>query len=164
MSHHAPGLKPATDRPEEKPVSNAWEELLPLLDSTIITALPDKRIWQQLDPEMVRWLVNTVSKTPWLNHLALAGAIYSLSGAAHPLNPIRVLHYFLRDVIPSRFADLAALNPHDALIAYYGQPPSSRGTVAYKAYSAIQLHIRRYLEAWPLDKRDALTPFGTVHW
>lgn len=144
---------------EEGQNSNGWEKLLVLLDPVVANAPQVKDAWQRLDRKMVVWLSNTVVKFPWLNHLALAGAIYSEGGAAHPSNLMNGLHSFLRWAIPACYPDLLSLKPTEALIAYFGDPPHRRGETASAAYAALQIHMQHYITALSEDDRAKLTPF-----
>ena len=152
-----PSVRPKTEQTE--PQGNGWERLLPLLDPLVVKAPVDPVTWQQLNAEMVLYLVNTVSKFPWLNHLALAGMVYATSGAVQPAGPVYVLHRFLRWAIPDHYATISALIPEEALIAYFGDPPQSCGWSATKAYNSLQLHVQGYLNFWSPSKQQALMPF-----
>jgi hypothetical protein len=152
-------LEPTSPQLEEEPASNGWERLLPLLDPRVVKAMSDPEAWKKLDGEVVFWLIHTAAKSPWLNHLALAGAIHSGSGTAHPLQPLKQTLSFLRWAIPEHYPDLTSLKVEEALVAYYGDPPQSRGYNAATAYGSLQLYTQRYLESAPSAKRKAWEPF-----
>jgi hypothetical protein len=69
------------------------------------------------------------------------------------------LNSFLRWAIPKHYPDVSSLNPVEALIAYFGDPPLRRGEHASRSYNAVQLHMRRYLESVSPEERMKLTPF-----
>jgi hypothetical protein len=160
MTSPDPGLLPgpAVTGPDEA-VNNRWEKLRPLLDPVVVNTPPEEHLWQQLPVEMVTWLVNTLAPFPWLNHLALAGLIFTRHGLAHPYRPVRTLHYFLRWAIPEHYAALADFEPEAALAAYYGDPPHVRGREAAAAYRDLQMHAQRFLETLAPAQRTALRPF-----
>lgn len=149
----------STDGVQRETVDNGWGKLRPLLDPVVVNAPPDPRIWCQLESHIVTWLVNTVSKFPWFNHLTLAGIIYASSGTAHPTKPMSCMHAFLRWAIPERYPDLAALEPEPALVAYYGKPPQPRGVAGASVYNGLQFHVQRHLELLLPQKRAVLAPF-----
>ena len=151
-------LEPTT-QPEEAPSNNGWEKLLPLLDPVVVKALPDPSAWKQLDYETVFWLINTAAKSTWLNHLALAGAIYSESGVVRPVMQIKQMLSFLRWAIPSHYPDLSSLKVEEALVAHYGDPPQPKGFTATNAYSTLQLYMQRYLMSLSKEEREKLKPF-----
>lgn len=138
---------------------NGWEKLLPLLDPAVAYAPRTQDIWKKLESKLIFYLINTVASSPWLNHLALAGAIYTESGAAHPSNPVRSVHPFLRWAIPDHYPDVASLKPVEALFTYFGDPPQPRGEEAARGYNSLQLHMQLYLQSLPLAERAKLTPF-----
>lgn len=139
--------------------SNPFEKLLPLLDPAVVNTPRAKAVWSKLSHRMVVWLTRTVSQFPWLNHLALAAVIYHDSGPVEPIQPILSLHSFLRWAIPVHYPNVALLNPVEAIIAYFGDPPQGRGDRTWSAYSAIQLHLQAYLQSLPSEERTQLTPF-----
>jgi Phage integrase family len=139
--------------------SNGCESLLALLDPQVIAAPPNPALWQQMEPTTITWLVHTCAPFPWLNHLALAGIIYASSEMAQPALHIHALHRFLIWAIPSQYPDLASLQPEPALVAYFSDPPRARGLSACRAYTALQLHVERYLDLLTTEQRTALVPF-----
>ncbi len=151
-------LEPTT-QPEEAPSNNGWEKLLPLLDPVVVKSPPDPSAWKQLDYETVFWLINTAAKSTWLNHLALAGAIYSESGVARPVMQIKQMLSFLQWAIPSHYPDLSSLKVEEALVAHYGDPPQPKGFAATNAYSTLQLYMQRYLMSLSKEDREKLKPF-----
>lgn len=146
-------------RTKEETTSNGWEKLLPLLDPAIVNASQVKNVWKKMDRQLVFYLTNTVGKFPWLNHIALEGAIYNESGAVHPLGPIHTLHPFLRWAIPNHYPNVSAFNPVEALIAFFDDPPQPRGGSACSAYLSLQLHMQDYLRSLTDEERTKLTPF-----
>ncbi len=146
-------------RTKESETGNGWEKLLPLLDPAVANAPQAKNAWKKLIRKQVVYLTNTVAKFPWLNHLALAIAIYEESGAAHTMGAAVCLHSFLRWAIPAHYPDVSALKPVEALIGYFGDPPNTRGHSACHAYGSLQLHVRDYLQVLPPEERTPLTPF-----
>lgn len=146
-------------RTKEDEPSNGWEELVRLLDLAVVNTPRAKKTWKKLDRELVFWLTHTVSRFPWLNHLTLASVIYSESGAARPQNRMGSLHSFLRWAIPEHYPDVASLQPIEALITYFGDPPQSRGDSACGAYGSVQRHMEEYLQSLPPEERTKLTPF-----
>lgn len=143
----------------QAPRSNRAEKLLPLLDPAVVMTLADSSAWQHLDTEMVVWLINTAAKSPWLNQFALLAVAYAESGIVRQVTPFGYLLVFLRWAIPDRYAQLAALPVEQALVAFFGDPPQRRGMDAFKAYSALQLHLQRFLESLPLASQERLKPF-----
>lgn len=146
-------------RTKEDRTSNGWENLLPLLDPTVVNTPHAKNAWSKLDGNLVFYLINTVAQFPWLNCLALASVINNESGIAHVRPRIQHLHSFLRWAIPAHYPDMSSLKPVEALIAYFGDPPQPRGDGACRAYSSVQLHLQRYLQTLPMEERTKLTPF-----
>jgi len=140
---------------------NNYQRLLSLLDPVVANAPHLGRPWIRLDRQVVTYLVNTVAKhqSPWLNHLSLVMVIYCDSGAVHSFSRVSVLNCFLRWAIPDHYPVVAALNPIEALIAYFGDPPQSRGEQASSAYAAQQLHLQPYLNSLATSEREKLTPF-----
>ncbi len=139
--------------------TNGWKTLLSLLDPVVIDAPNDKSIWQRLEPELVRWLINTVSKSPWFNHLTLAGIIFIENARpARPITYLQALHPFFNWAIPALYPDMTSLEPEEALLAYFGEPPTPRGRHALKAYSSLQFNMRRFLETSP-EKQVEFAPF-----
>ncbi len=143
----------------QEPCHNGVEKLLSLLDSAIVRTLADSYAWQRLDAEMVVWLVNTAAKSPWLNQLALLAVAYAESGIVRQVTPFGYLLAFLRWAIPEHYASLSALKVEEALVAFFGQPPQRRGMDAFKCYSALQLHMQRFLESLSAAGSETLTPF-----
>lgn len=146
-------------RTNENESSNGWEALLPRLAPAVVNTPRAQKAWPKLDRRVVFRLTHSVAQFPWLNHLALASVIYAESGAVHSYGLVNHLHAFLRWAIPAHYSEVASLKPVEALIAYFGDPPQSRGDSACGAYSAVQLHLQRYLQALPLEERTKLTPF-----
>jgi len=160
MAVKSKALELVPAKPEsETGADNGVEQLLPLLDPIVINAPRDKNVWKKLDHQTLIWLVNTVAKTPWLNHLALAGVIHADGGIAHPATPLLHTLSFLRWAIPDHYPDLTSLKVEESLVAYYGDPPQSRGTNAAKSINSLQLHVTHYLETLTTAKREALSPF-----
>jgi integrase len=143
----------------EKQGANGWEELLPLLDPAVVNAPHIKDAWKRVDRKLVVHLVNTVAEFPWLDHLALASIVYSEDGIAHPATPARFLHPFLRWAIPDHYPDVSSLEPEEAIIAYYGDPPQYRGVNACSSYGSLQLHMQAYLQMLTAEERTVLAPF-----
>jgi hypothetical protein len=124
--------------------------LLPALDPDLVQTLP-VTTWQQIPPDLVCWLRNNALTYPWTNQLALAAAVHSLSGVAHPTSEVRAIHSWLRYAIPDLYPDLASLDPEQALLRYMSDPLQPRvGKDAYGAYRTLQNKMQRYLaEAGP---------------
>lgn len=150
----------ASETHQETDATNGCEKLLPLLDPVILEVFPpDRPIWPQLDPQLVTWLVKTAAKFPWFNHLVLAGVVYAGSGAVNPLSFLVPLNSFLRWAIPGHHPNVVTLQPEEALLAYFGDPPQARGVSAYKAYHALQLHLHHYLGSLSSPQRARLEPY-----
>ncbi len=140
---------------------NNYQRLLSLLDPVVANAPHLGRPWIRLDRQVVTYLVNTVAKNkhPWLNHLSLALVIYCDSGAANSFSRASVLNRFLRWAIPDRYPGVTTLDPAEALVVYFGDPPQPKGEQALSAYNAQQLHMQPYLSSLSTGKREKLAPF-----
>lgn len=143
----------------DKPAGNGWEKLLRQLDPTVVSAVANPMLWQALEPHVVTWLLNTVARFPWLNTLALIGAIHTHSGATCTHSFLGTCHTFLRWAIPDHYPSLAALKPEEALEIYFGDPPRPRGQHAYKVYQSFQHHVQHYLTTLPVARRTTLAPY-----
>ena len=86
--------------------SNGWEALLPLLDPAVVNAPSAQDAWKKLGRGIALWLAHTVAPFSWLNHLTLAGVIYSQSGIAHVRREMQGLHSFLRWAIPEHYPEV----------------------------------------------------------
>lgn len=145
---------------EKEKKSNGWEELLPLLHPAVADAPREGQAgWAKLSRPVVIYLARTVAKFPWLNHLALAGLIFTDSGRAQPSPPLVGLHQFLRWAIPEHAVNVASLEPAEALVTYFGDPPQARGDQALRSYTVLQLHAQSYLKLLSPTQRKELEPF-----
>lgn len=143
----------------KRPEAKGLEELLALLDPVLVKTLPDLPLWQQVPRNVATYLVHTCARSPWFNSLALASAIYASSRVADPRHCIENVHRFFSWAIPEHFSDLAHLPIEPALIAYFGDPPQTRGTNAFKSYNAIQIHVERFVASLTSEQRTTLAPF-----
>ncbi len=135
------------------------EKLLALLDPIVVNAPPDQQSWKTLGHEALVWLANTVSKTPWLNTIALLGVTYASGGIARPIAPLRWACNFLCWAIPDHYPDLAHLKVEDALVAFYGDEPHLGGVLTTSAISALQMYMTHFLNGLTPEQRKALSPF-----
>ncbi len=160
MTDKSNALQPVTPS-EQGRQDNGWAKLRPFLVPEVVNAPHLDHTWEKLDRKVVTYLTNTVArnKRPWLNHLALALAVYSESGIAHPSSAVTTMNNFLRWAIPTRYPDVASLDPAEAMIAYYGDPPRPKGKHACDAYNGLQLNMRPYLDSLSADEHKRLEPF-----
>jgi hypothetical protein len=158
MAHSMTSSTTTASEPAER-ASQYREALWALLDPVVASVLHDPGLRQLVPREVAIYLVHSCGPFPWFNHLALASVIYASSRVADPRACLERVHRFLRWAIPQHFPDLASLHLQPALIAYFGDPPQPRGYHAFKAYSALQLHLERFLNALTAEQRTALAPF-----
>jgi integrase len=159
MTHGSPLRSAPVQKEPEAQAARGSEELVALLDPAMVKALPDPRLWQQVPSAVATYLVHTCAQSPWLNHLALAGAVYAASRVADPGACLERVHRFFSWAIPEHFPDLAHLPVEKAMIAYFGNPPQRRGTNLFKSYNAVQIHLERFVASLAPDERVALAPF-----
>lgn len=154
-------LMDSTDagKPSEERVQSCGEELRALLDPRILRALPDPSLLLQMPHAIAIYLVHTCAQSLWLNHLALAGAIYAASRVADPGHCVQHVHRFFSWAIPNHFPDLVHLPLEQAMIAYFGDPPQTRGANLFKSYNAIQIHLERFQASLTPEQRATLAPF-----
>ncbi len=146
---------------EDKPRDNGFEKLRPYLDPIILNAPHLEQSWKKLNRKLVTYLAHTVAKNnyPWLNHLSFIAVLYSENGDASPLPRVAALNSFLRWAISKHYQNATPLNPAEALIDYFGDPPQTRGVGALSAYTAQQLHVQDYLSSLSTDEHKKLESF-----
>ncbi len=75
-------------------------ELFQMLDPIVAQEVRHPNIYPHLGLELLIWLLNSGSKWPWFNHLALAGMIYAATGIVHQTGSVASVHAFLKWAIP----------------------------------------------------------------
>jgi hypothetical protein len=147
---------------ENKQQNNRCEELLPLLAPVVVNAPHIRDAWKKLNRKVVTYLINTVArnKQPWLNQLSLAAVVYNESGTTRTLTAVVSMNLFLRWAIPTYYPDVASLDPAEALVAYFGDPPQPKCEDACSAYNGLQIHMLQYLESLSADECKKLEPFA----
>ena len=154
-------LQPA-GRSEEKRKDNGFEKLRPYLAPAVLNVPRLENAWLKLDRKLVTFLYNMVAKKnhPWLNHLYLLAIIYNESGATDLLTKVGTLDRFLRWAIPKHYPNMISLDPAEALIDYFGDPPAPRGLTTFHTYSSQQLHVQDYLSSFQQTSARDWTSFS----
>ena len=147
-------------QPEPNPEHRArLTELFQKLDPVVVQEVSQLHICAYVGPALLTWLLNSGSKWPWFNHLALAGMIYAATGVVHQTGPVLGVHAFLKWAIPDYYPDLAHLKVEAAITRCFGAELAARGANAYHNYSALQQPVKAYLDTLSEARQSALTPF-----
>lgn len=139
----------------------SWEQLQGLVGPEILTA--PRLDWARVDERCIRYLVQNVAGSPWMDHLALLSAVFtSYAGldAATVLSHLRSLHARWRSIFAAYSLEtVGQWRPAEHIPRYLGDSVFEDTLYTrqrfLETYGSAVAHLQAYIRSLPCPESDA---------